>query len=295
MGQTILVTGATGNIGSGLVPSLIARGARVRALVRKPSAAPALRKAGVEVVIGDLDKPETLDPAFSGVDRVFLLTPPNPNQVTQAHNGIAAARRADVTHLVRPSAEGFPVTADSPARVTRQHVETDAELGASGLACTILRPHFFMQNLMIAAGSVASDGTLYLPANDGRLGMIDVRDIVEVAAKVLTEDGHEGQTHELTGPESISFHDVAAALSEALDRDVRYVDVPPEAAREAMVDMGISEWVADALNEYFRAFSEGLGDFTTRDAEALTGHASRSIQEFARDFVEAFTRPAAVA
>ena len=150
-----------------------------------------------------------------------------------------------------------------------------------------------MQNLLIVAGSVASDGALYLPAREGRLGMIDVRDIVEVAARVLTEDGHEAQTYGLTGPESISFHDVAAALSKALDRAVRYVDAPPEAAREAMVDMGVAEWVAAALNEYFGAFSEGLGDYTTRDVEALTGHSPRSIEEFAQDFAEAFA-PAAV-
>ena len=185
------------------------------------------------------------------------------------------------------------MAADAPARITRQHAEIDPKLVASGLAYTILRPHFFMQNLLMAAESVASDGALYMPVKDGKVGMIDVRDIVEVAAKVLTEDGHEGRTYRLTGPQSISFHDVAAALTKALGREVRYVDVPVETAREAMVEMGISEWLGDALNEYSRAFSEGLGDFTASDVEALTGHAPRSIEEFARDFAEAFA-PAAV-
>ena len=97
----------------------------------------------------------------------------------------------------------------------------------------------------------------------------------------------------LTGPESISFQDVAAALSKVLGREVRYVDVAPEAARGAMVGMGISEWVADALNEYFQAISEGIGDYTTLDVEALTGHAARSIEEFTRDFAQAFA-PVAV-
>ncbi len=289
MTNTILLTGATGNIGSGLVPSLIAKGATIRALVREPSKASVLTEAGVEVLRGDLDKPETLDAAFDGVDRVFLLTPPNPNQVTQAHNGIAAAKRAGVARIVRLSARAVPMVADSPARVTRQHVATDAEIVTSGLAYTILRPHFFMQNLLIAAQSVAADGALYLPAKDGKVGMIDVRDIVEVSAKVLTEDGHEGQAYDLTGPESISFHAVAAALSKALGKEVRYVDVPPEAAREAMIGIGVSEWVSDALNEYFEAFGEGLADFTTPDVEALTGHTARSIEQFARDFAVAFS------
>ena len=292
MTDTILITGATGNVGSGLVSSLIAKGASVRALVREPSRAPGLTDAGVEVVIGDLDRPETLDAAFGGVGTVFLVTPGNPNQVTQAHNGIAATKRSGVPHLVRLSAESVRVAADTPARIPRQHAAIDPEIVASGLAYTILRPHFFMQNLLMAAESVASDGALYMPVKDGRVGMIDVRDVVEVATKVLTEDVHEGHTYGLTGPASISFHDVAAALSKALSKEVRYVDVPPEAAREAMVGMGISEWLADALSEYSRAFSEGLGDFTTPDVEALTGHAARSIEEFARDFAEAFA-PAA--
>ena len=158
MAGKILVIGATGNVGSGLIPELIAKGADVRALVRDESKAQGLRDQGVEVVIGDLDKPETLDAAFSGVDKVFLVTAPNPNQVTQASNAIAAAKRAGSPYVVRLSAGAIDTTLDAPARVTRQHAEIDAELKASGLAYTILQPHFFMQNTMMAAGTVASDG-----------------------------------------------------------------------------------------------------------------------------------------
>ena len=293
MAGTILVTGATGNIGSGLVPSLIAKGASVRALVRDATKAQGLRDQGVEVVIGDFDKPETLDAAFSRVDKVFLVTAPNPAQVTQASNGIAAAKRAGSPYVVRLSARALDTVPDSPARVTRQHAEIDAELKASGLAYTILRPHFFMQNTLMAAGSVASDGAVYMAMKDGKVGMIDVRDIVDVAAKVLTEDGHEGKTYDLTGPASISFHDVAAGLSKALGREIKYVDVPLGAGREAMVGMGLPKWVADALTEYSKAFSEGLADFTTNDVEEITGHPARSYETFARDFAQAFA-PAAV-
>ena len=145
MADKILVTGATGNVGSGLIPELTAKGASVRALVRDATKAQGLRDQGVEVIIGDLDKPETLDVAFIGVDKVFLLTPPNPNQVTQARNGIAAAKRAGVPYIVRMSARAFKTAPDSPPRVTRQHAEIDADLKASGLAYTILQPHNFMQ------------------------------------------------------------------------------------------------------------------------------------------------------
>ena len=289
MAGKILVTGATGNVSSGLIVELTAKGASVRALVRDATKTQGLRDQCVEVVIGDFDKAETLDAAFSGVDKVFLLTAPNPAQVTQARNGIAAAKRAGVPHIVRMSAGAFKIAPDSPPRVTRQHAEIDAELKASGLAYTILRPHNFMQNTLMAAQTVASDGAVYMPMKDGKVGMIDVRDIVDVAAKVLTEDGYQGKTYALTGPASISFHDVAAGLSKALDKEVKYVDVPLEAGREAIVGMGLSEWFADAMTEYFRAFSEGLGDFTTSDVEELTGHQARSFETFARDFAQAFS------
>jgi uncharacterized protein YbjT (DUF2867 family) len=270
-------------------------GADVHALVRDESKAQGLRDAGVEVVIGDLDKPETLDAAFSGVDRVFLVTPVGPDQVSLARNGIAAAKRAGNPRIVRLSAGALDTAADSPARVTRQHAEIDAQLKASGLPYTILRPHFFMQNTLMAAQTVASDGALYMPMKEGKIGMIDLRDIADVAAKVLTETGHEGKTYGLTGPASISFHDVAAGLSKALGKEVKYVDVPLEAAREAIVGMGLPEWLADALNEYFKVFSEGLGDFTTNDVQEITGHPARSYETFARDFAQAFAPAAAPA
>ena len=173
-------------------------------------------------------------------------------------------------------------------RISGQHAETDAELKASGLPYNIIRPHFFMQNIMMAAQTVASDGLVYMAFKDGKTGMIDVRDVADVAVKVLTEDGHEGKTYNLTGPASISFHDVAAALSKALGKQVNYVDVPFEAARQAMIGMGLPEWIADAFGEYFKAFREGYGDYTTDDVEEITGHPARSYETFARDFAQVF-------
>ncbi|MCH8089597.1 MAG: SDR family oxidoreductase [Chloroflexi bacterium] len=284
----ILVTGATGNVGSLLIPILANLGADVRALVHSESKAQGLKDAGVEVVVGDLDKPDTLDAAFRGVDKVFLITPPNPNQVIQAKNGIAAAKRTGNPFIVRMSAGALKEMPGALPRVSGQHSEIDAELRASGLPYTILKPHFFMQNTMMAGQTVASDGAVYMPMKEGKLGMIDVRDIVDVAVKVLTEDGHEGKTYELTGPASISFHDVAAGLSKALGKEVKYVDVPLEAGREGMLGMGLPEWFADAMTEYNKAFSEGYGDFTTPDVEEMTGHPARSYETLARDFAQVF-------
>jgi uncharacterized protein YbjT (DUF2867 family) len=192
--------------------------------VRDESKAQPLRDQGVEVVIGDLGKPETLDAAFSGVSKVYLVTSTNPDAVEQASNAIAAAKRAGRPHLVRLSA-----LVPEPVNETvlgRQHHEIDDKIKASGLPYTILRPTFFMQNTMMAAQTVACDGMVYMPMKDGRMGQIDVRDIVEVVVAILTGEGHEGKVYELTGPASISFHDVAAGLSRALGKEVKYADVP---------------------------------------------------------------------
>ena len=210
------MTGATGNVGSLLIPNLTKLGADVRALIRDESKAQGLKEAGVEVVVGDLDQPDTLDAAFQGVDKVFLITPPNPNQVVQTKNGVEAAMRTGSPYIVRLSAGAVNGMPGALPRISAQHTETDPMLKASGLPYNITRPHNFMQGTMMAAQTVASDGVVYMATNDGKIGMIDVRDIVDVAVKVLTEGGHEGQTYNLTGPASISFHDVAAALSGAL-------------------------------------------------------------------------------
>ena len=284
----ILITGATGNVAGVLIPNLTSLGEDVRALVRDESKAQGLKDAGIEIVVGDLEQPDTLDAAFRGVDRVFLITPPNPNQVIQAKNGIKAAQRSGSTTIVRLSAGAVKDMPGALPRVSRQHSTIDGELRASGVSYTVLKPHFFMQNTMMAAQTVASEGVVYMPFKDGKVGMIDVRDIGDFAAKVLTEDGHQGQTYALTGPASISFHDVAATLSRALGKVVRYTDVPLQVAREGMLGMGLSEWFADALNEYSTAFSEGYGDFTTNDVQHVTGHPARSYETFARDFAQVF-------
>ena len=284
--RKILVTGATGNVGGAVIANLITLGANVRALVRDESKVQGLKDAGVEVVIGDLLTPETLDAAFRGVHKVFLVTPVSANSGSMASNGIAAAKRTGSPHIVRLSAIAAQ---DSPAtRIGGQQAQTDAELEASGLPYTILRPHFFMQNTLMAAQSVGSDGLVYMPFKESRIGMIDVRDIAEVVVKALTEDGHQGKTYTLTGPASISFHEVAASLSTAVGKDVQYVDVPPEAAREAFLGMGLPEFVADGYLELFKDFTEGAGDYTTEDFVQVMGHPPRSYETFARDFAQMF-------
>lgn len=288
--RTVLVTGATGTVGSGLVQALRAKDVHVRALVRDAGKAAGLRAHGVEVALGDLDRPETLEPALDGVDSVFLLTWNGSTSVAQAHNVIEAASRVGRPHIVRQSGHGSP-----RSRIIRDHETVEAELANCPLPVTVVSPTWFTQNAMMAAGSVASQGAIYLPFKDGRVGMVDVRDIVDVAVEVLTGEGHVGKNYVLTGPESVSFHDVASALSRALGTQVTYVDVPPEAGLQAMVDMGLPEWVAEGYIELMEDFADNWGDHVTHDVELVTGHPARSIESFARDFAPVFQGQPAVA
>src|SRR5829696_4407350 len=282
-----LITGPTGNVGSALLNHLGSTDADLRVLTRDESKAQGMRDRGVEVVLGDFLEPETLGPALEGVSTVFLLTPIHPEQVPQATNVIEAAKESgNDPRIVRVSVH--QASHEAPTRISRQHAEIEDKLVSSGLPYTFLRPQSFMQNTLMAAPTVASQGRILQPMKDGRLGMIDARDIGEVAAKILTENGHEDEAYTLTGPAAISFYDVAEALSEVLDKEVGYVSIPPERAKEAMLNRGIPEWVADSLNEYAKAHSEGYSDWTTDHFERLTGHPATSYEEFASDFKRVF-------
>jgi len=280
----VLVTGATGNTGVGLVRALCKAGVDVRALVRNEMKAGLLKEAGAEIVVADLDRPDTIGPAVDGVDKIYLLTWNGPNQARQVENVIEAARQAGNPYIVRHSAWG-----SEKSRIIRQIDRAEETVKASGLPWTLLKPTFFMQNTVMGARTVAGDGVIYWDMGDGRLAMIDVRDIVDVAVAVLTGDGYEGQSYVLTGPEAISFHDVAGTLAKVLEKDVDYVNVPGDAARQSMVAMGLPEWVAQGYVELSDGFREGFAECPTDNVEALTGHPARTYEQFARDYAEVFS------
>jgi uncharacterized protein YbjT (DUF2867 family) len=283
----ILITGATGNVSRAVLDRLGTAGADLRVLTRDESKAPALRERGVEVAVADFLKPETLGPALEDVSLVFLVTPISREQVAQATNVIQAAKDSGhAPRIVRLSVQ--QASHEAPMRVSRQHAEIEDALRSSGLPYTLLRPQSFMQNTLMVAHTVAAEGKIYQPFKDGKLGMIDARDVGEVAAKVLTDKGHDGKVYTLTGPAVISLDDVAQSLSEVLGKEVQYVNVPLEPTKAAMLHRGVPEWLADALNEYAQAHSEGYSAFTTDDVEQLTGHPATSYREFARDFEQAF-------
>ena len=279
----VLVTGATGNTGSRLVPALKNSGVDVRAFVRDEEKARPLKEMGVEIVSGNLDRPETIAPAVEGVDKIYLLTWNGPSQKDQAENVIAAAKEVGNPHIVRHSMWGSP-----NSRIVKQGDQIEATLMASGLPWTILQPTFFMQNTMMAAQTIAENGVVYWDTGDGKLGMVDVRDVADSAFAVLTGEGHEGKRYILTGPEAISFHEVARIFSDVLGKEISYVKVPHEASRESMVAMGFPDWIARGYGELMDGFGKNFANRVTDSVATLTGHPPGSFEQFARDFAQVF-------
>jgi uncharacterized protein YbjT (DUF2867 family) len=282
----ILVVGATGTSGREVVDRLAAAGVPVRALVRDPGKAGDLRGPNVEPAAGDLDDPGSLVAAMAGVERVFLVTAVDRRHDSWVGNLLDAARRAGARHVVKLSVLGSDP--DGPAEILRQHGRTDRMLADSGLAHTILRPNAFHQNVILSAATIKDHGAFYLPLRDVRQSLVDVRDIAAVAVAALTGPGHEGETYEITGPRAISYHDVAAALSAALGKPVRYVDVPPEAALDAMLKAGMPEWNARAVAELYGVFGCDVFATTTDVVERVTGRPPIPFEQFARDHAAAF-------
>jgi uncharacterized protein YbjT (DUF2867 family) len=283
----ILVIGATGTNGREVVARLAAAGEKVRALVRDPDRAEDLRRENVEVVRGDLDEPASLDAALAGVDRAFFVAAVGPRFVEWFRNFLDAALRSGGPRVVKFSGMGAGV--DSPAEILRQHGETDEALAASGLPFTILRPNSFYQNMLWSAATIKGQGAFYLPMGDARQSLVDVRDIASVAVRALTGPGHEGRTYDLTGPEALSYGDVAEILARVLGRPVRYLDVPPGAALDSMLAGGMPGWNARALSELYGAFAGGTYERTTDAVERTTGARPIPFEQFARDHVAAFS------
>lgn len=287
--DVIALTGATGTIGSELLRRLAARAEAVRALSRDPAGAEA--PPGVEWVAADLSDRRELPAAVDGARRLFLLTGNGADMVRLQKNAIAAAREAGVDRVVKLSALG--ATDHSKSVIGLWHYNVERALRDSGLGWTLLRPHHFAQNLLDPVVFDREAGRVHSGSGEGRIPFIDTRDIAEVAAAVLVEDGgatdgHAGATYTLTGPEAISYRQATEVLSDVLGRPLEYVAETDDQMWSRLRSAGYPPWLAAAqvaIAGYQRA--GGPTERTTATVEELTGRPARTLREFAEDHVEA--------
>ena len=280
----ILVTGATGNTGRAVVDALVERGAPVRAMVRTDADRGKLQ-AGVEVVVADFNETAAVAAALDGAERAYLVTPSSAQAQEQQKRFADLAAKAGTRHLVVLSQLG---SADrSPVRFLRYHAAVEQHVRELGIAYTFLRPNLYFQGLLTFAGSISTAGKFFAPVGDATVSAVDVRDIAAVAAVALTEAGHEGATYTLTGPEAITHSQIAAALTSALGRTVRFIDVPPEAFADSIREL-LPPWQVDGLLEDYAHYRRGEAAAVSPAIAEITGTAPRSIDQFARDYAPAF-------
>jgi len=283
---TILVTGATGTVGSTLIPLLRARGMDVRALVRDPDRAQRISAAGAQIVQGAFANPASLRAGLDGVDAVFLACGNVPEQVEHECGVIDEAERSGARRIVKLSARG--AAEGSPVAYWHWHAMIERHLRVSSTPATVLQPGFLMTNLLGAAEGVRHQGMLFAPAADARIAMIHPGDVAAAAAVALTESGHDGQTYVLTGPEAMTYQRVAEDLSAQTGRRIGFVDIPPAAATSALIGAGLPEFAAAQVVRVFEALRKGAQSTTTGSVRALTGRDAHPFAAFARDHAGAF-------
>jgi uncharacterized protein YbjT (DUF2867 family) len=279
----ILVTTA-GTVGSEAARLLVERRVPVRVLVRDPKKVTALADVGVEIAVGDLDAPESIDEAVVGVTSVILVSPAVP---AQELNVVASAVRAGVEHVVKATSKA---SADSPIARRRGQTEIEAGLAASGLPHTLLRSNAYMQNTLMLAPVIAKTSSFGSSAGKGLVGMVDARDVAAVAAEIAASPaGHAGKTYWLSGPGLISNYDVADVLSKLLGRTISYRELTFDENKSAMVSAGVPESIAEQNAQAFSLTAEGDAAWTSEDVESILAQPPRSYQQFVAEYPRAFS------
>ena len=279
----ILITGASGNVGKEVLKQAAVSGAKVRAAFHSASKA-AMAPSGVEIATVDYDQPETLLAALKGVDKVFLVAPRAQNLVALERKVVDAIKQAGGAHIVKLSAMG-----GRAAIYPRQHAESEDYIKSSGVPYTFLRPNGFMQNLInYNATTINAKNAFYGCQGDGKVSLVDLRDVAAVAVKALTEDRHQGMTYTLTGPRALSNAELAQILSDDLGREIRYVDLPVEQFKQALLAAGRPEWSANGLIDLQQHYRSGGASAVTNDVEQLLRRKPRSFEQFSRDHASVF-------
>tara|TARA_Y100001001_G_scaffold46405_1_gene41651 strand:+ start:1674 stop:2531 length:858 start_codon:yes stop_codon:yes gene_type:complete len=274
----ILITGATGKSGSATARALNDLGHSYRALIRNPEKEEELKALGAEVVIGSIEDNQSLVKAMSDVEKVLILLPNSENQLALETQIVDVALQSGTKHIVKVSS--IEATPDATSPIPKLHLEAENYIKASGLEWTMVKPNFYMQNLLGSATTIKEQDKIFLPMGEGKTGMIDTRDVGKVIAKVLSEEGHSSMNYEITGPEILSFYDVAETFSNVLNKTVNYIDLPMPAYKDILSNFLTNQWHLDAVIDLFEGIREGGIEEKTDTYTTLMGEPPKSLEEF---------------
>jgi uncharacterized protein YbjT (DUF2867 family) len=278
----ILVIGGTGNVGGAVVRELVKRRAKVRVLVRKQPEEGNL-PAGVEVAIGDLLDPVSVEQAMQGVDKLYLLNAVVPDELTQGLIAYDLAKRRKLQHIVYHSVFRVEHFKDVPHFASKLAIENAVR--EFDIPFTIIRPNYFNQNDATLKDALTKAGIYPMPLGQVGLSAVDIRDIAEATAIALTSDGHVGKTYNLNGPEVLSGPRMASIWSGLLGREIRYSGDDMDAFEEQMRKQAPS-WSAFDIRMMFQGYLERGFAAEAGDVETLTGilgHRPRRYEDFAAE------------
>jgi len=283
----IVITGATGNVGQHVVNELAAQGQAVRALTRQPRLEEG--RPNVGWVSADFEDPKSLASAMQGADRLVLISPAHRRMAEHQMAVVEAALKAGIKKIAKLS--GLGAGPDAPIRLPQKHHAIEQAIAESGIDYSFVRPNLFMQVLLGSVQSVQTDGAIYAPAGDGRISFIDARDVARVLAAEVQREGRS--IVEITGPQALSYAEVARTLGDLIGRPVQHVNVTPEQARSSMLSMGMDSWLVEAFIELFEVYRAGHGATVLSDnVKACTDVAATSLIRFFSDHKGLFARAA---
>ena len=289
----ILITGASGNAGGAVLREVLKSGHGARAMYRSKEEAAKVPQ-GAAAVVADFADKSSLRRALEGVDTVYLVCSPVRELVELESNMIDACREGGVKHVVLNSALG---AGDFPKSFPSWHRKVEDKLKASGMAYTILRPNGFMQNLIAYfAPSIRDQSAFYQSTGNAKISHIDLRDIAAAAATILRSPAqHAGKIYELNGPEALSYAEVAEKISKATGRKVQYVNIPLDAQRKALLDMGMPDFMVTALLDLQKYYVSGKASGVDGTLESLIHRAPTKMDDFLKEFADQFREQAAKA